>query len=81
MTHQEADEILQAAVDRVSEHFDAVWIVGSWHTHADGTRMVNVGAGNIYTREAMVCDWLHRQESDVLARKIAESVNAIDDDN
>ena len=49
---QERDALLQAAADRLSEHFDTVQIIATSMLDKGATQMNARGAGNMYARLA-----------------------------
>lgn len=65
MTNEEHDiERIQAALDILSEHYDAVHIFASRHEPEveDGTVSVNKGVGNWYARNGQVREWILKQD-------------------
>lgn len=53
---------LEAALQALSEHFDAVQIFATI-TDPDGTRTHEVGSGNWYARYGHVKEWVVKQEA------------------
>lgn len=69
MTTNEAVKILETAVARISEHFDAVQIVATWQRDG-GTSCIKRGAGNYYARKAMCEEFAKEDDARTLAREM-----------
>lgn len=74
MDRAAAIKILDEALDKIGEHFDAVQIHVSWMDDGDCTRCVHRGSGNWYARESMSREFIEqnaREESaDFIAQKL-----------
>lgn len=67
MSDKENDlERVDAAINLLSEHFDAVQIFASRHEPEteDGTVSVEKGSGNWFTRYGQVSDWMIKVDED-----------------
>jgi hypothetical protein len=73
MDMEQSVQVVQRAVDALSEHFDSVQVFVSRHDgeRPDQTLTIQIGAGNWFTRLGQVRDWLIKQ--DELARIEARS--------
>jgi hypothetical protein len=54
-------EMVEKALDILSEHFDCVSIFASRH-EADGTEHLSAGRGNFYGRLGQIKEWLIQEE-------------------
>ena len=59
MTTKEATERVNAALDVLYEHFDAVQVLGTWHEDGQ-TYIAAIGRGNAYARQAMAAEYAVR---------------------
>lgn len=75
MTEAEAFAILDAALDRIGEHFDAVQIHASWMENGNSTQAAHRGSGNWYARESMCREFIERNKADEQAQFIAQKLN------
>lgn len=66
MTTKEQDDaddaVIKRAMDLLGEHFDSVQVFVTRYMPAevDGTRNLNIGVGNWFTRYGQVREWLVR---------------------
>jgi len=74
MTQEEGYKILQAAVARVSEHFDSVNISGTW-VEGNTTRFQSCGSGNFYARVGMAHQFIESARAEENAQQIAQRLN------
>lgn len=60
-TDKAREEVVERALNILTEHFEAVHIFGCY---SDGKRSsrYDLGRGNYYTRYGMVRDWVNREE-------------------
>lgn len=78
MTSEEAEKLLQAAVDKLGDHFDCVQILASWEQEG-ATRFLPRGSGNWWGRQGMAQEFINREISSDTADQIADRLNGNDD--
>lgn len=66
------NEIVEAHIRDLREHFEVVLIVASLELEDGGTRMVSRGAGNWYARRGMAEAFLRRDAAEELATDISD---------
>lgn len=79
MTKEEAHAIMDEALDKLGEHFDAVQICASTHEDAVGTDPFFRGGGNFYARRALCETFSRRDQSSEAAQFIAQELNPKED--
>lgn len=82
MTGEDAQKIVDKAVNDLREFFPHVQILVSWRYSEDGSSTADVfrGKGNWYARVGMAREFLTRDESETTAKEIAARLNQDDDD-
>ena len=70
--------MLQEAVMKLGEHFDAVQILGSW-MNGGHTRCAKRGSGNFYARQGMAREFIEINLAEDQAAAIAERLNPPDE--
>lgn len=74
MTHAEAEKILEDAVAKLTEHFDAVQILATW-MDGGSTYFIPRGGGNFYARQHIAQEFVEREKSSDIADQIAKRLN------
>lgn len=87
MSREAADAAIERALEMLSEHFDAVQILGSFYIprgendpDAGGTRHCYRGRGNWHTRTGMAQHFLTVDHTDEQARALASVIHPPDSD-
>lgn len=78
MTQAEAERILESAVEKLGEHFDAVQIFGTWCDEGS-TKFLPRGSGNWYARQGMAHEFINRDISGDAAEQIAAKLKESED--
>jgi hypothetical protein len=78
MTREEAWKHMDAAIDQLGEHFDAIQIHATWMPDGNSTLAVHRGSGNFYAREAMCREFIRNNDNIDQAKYIAEEINRDD---
>lgn len=60
-TDKAREEVVERALNILTEHFEAVHIFGCYSTKDNSSRYEK-GRGNYFTRYGMVRDWVNREE-------------------
>lgn len=68
MTTEEANNILDAALEKIGEHFDAVQICATTHSGSEGTSLFVRGDGNFYARKAACAKFIESDTAEDAAR-------------
>lgn len=81
MTEEEADRIVEKAVNELREFFPDVQVLVSWvDDDAHETREIFQGRGNWYARAGMANEFLNRDKGQTAAKEIADRLNQDEDD-
>lgn len=72
MTNEEAGKILEDAVSKLGEFFEAVQIIVSWVDEEGATHYVPRGSGNWYARQHMCQEFVGREKSAEIADQIGK---------
>lgn len=70
MTNAEAEKILEDAVSKLGEHFEAVQVLVSW-VDEGATHFIPRGSGNWYSRQGMAKAYTDREISSETADQLA----------
>lgn len=74
MSNEEQTKLLQSAVDKLGEHFDAVQILVSYNKEGDTAGGFR-GTGNWYARIGLAREFLLQDEQRALAHEIAQAIS------
>lgn len=80
MTNEEVEKMVNGAVDRLGEHFEAVQILVSWQDEG-ATFSLFRGTGNWFSRQGMAQSFINNDVAQDNARQIAEQLEPGDDDD
>lgn len=60
-------ELVRKAVQQLGDHFETVQVFVSRHDPAilEGTRTINLGAGNWFTRYGQIKDWIIKTDEGI----------------
>lgn len=75
MTNEEAEKIVEDAVGKLGEFFEAVQVLVSWVDENGATRFVPRGSGNWHARQHMSQEFVEREKSADIADQIAKRLN------
>lgn len=76
MTDNELRDLVDSAVTKLSEHFDAVQIHVSWSAdQTANTRFMYRGSGNVFARQGMAADYLESGRQWDSANILVEKMN------
>jgi hypothetical protein len=75
MSDDECEKLVDSALQRLAEHFDAVQILVSWKPDGSGnTKDLFQGSGNWYARQGMAHEFIRLDEAQVKARAIGHAL-------
>lgn len=77
MTNEEAEKIIEEAVAKLGEHFDAVQVLVSW-VDEGATHFMPRGSGNWYSRQGMAKAYTDREISSETADQLASRLKPDD---